>query len=66
MSKVSPSKPYKVTNCPSEKKRFKSSDHAKDVLTKIRYTSNSGRIPIRYYFCHFCKGYHLTSRVEII
>jgi hypothetical protein len=56
----------KSSKCRSGKKRFKSSDHAKEVLRWIRYQgSSSEKYPVRYYTCGLCKGYHLTSQEKV-
>jgi len=55
------------------KSRFRSLEHAKKAIERIRYIAVSEkvdpnqviRIPIRAYQCSNCKGFHLTSRPEI-
>ena len=54
------------------KSRFRSLEHAKKVIERIRYISVSEkadsnqviRIPIRAYQCSNCVGFHLSSRPE--
>lgn len=51
------------------KRRFRSLEHAKEMLTTIRFRSElfsrtqgmESRFPIRAYECQNCKGFHLTS-----
>lgn len=53
------------------KTRFRSYDHAKEAIERIRYIAikesldgSPKRTPIRSYMCANCRGFHLTSRNE--
>lgn len=56
----------------SNKSRFKSLEHAKDVIGRIRNISAMESVngqpaeyrPIRAYACGNCKGFHLSSRMD--
>jgi hypothetical protein len=44
------------------KQRYRDSDQAKLALRRIQATGGREATPVRWYFCDFCHGYHLTSR----
>lgn len=46
-----------------QKRTFRSEEEAKESLIKIKRRRNENRekIPVRYYFCTKCIGWHLTS-----
>lgn len=47
--------------CPTGKKRHTSKQEARNALHKIWRTGHN-KMPIRYYPCTMCKGWHLTSQ----
>ena len=54
------------------KTRFRTYEHAKEAIERIRYISikesldgTAKRIPVRSYQCTNCKGFHLSSRHEV-
>jgi hypothetical protein len=54
------------------KTRFRSHEHAKEAIERIRYIAvketldgTPKRTPVRSYKCANCKGFHLTSRAEL-
>lgn len=47
--------------CPTGKKRHASFQQAGNALGKIWRTGHN-KMPIRSYYCHHCKGWHLTSQ----
>ena len=57
----------------SNKSRFKSLEHAKEAIERIRYISAmesadgkpASRLPSRAYACGNCKGAHLSSRPDL-
>lgn len=51
----------------SSKSRFPDREAAKDALFSARQTKKANpnaHVPIRYYSCGECRGYHLTSKPE--
>lgn len=45
------------------KVRYRDAMEAKSALQRIRAHPRE-KSPTRYYSCHICKGYHLTSKEE--
>lgn len=43
------------------KRLFDTVREAKTALNTLKATSHRSKIPKRYYYCKYCKGYHLTS-----
>lgn len=59
----------KVRICRAAKSKFRYPDEeaAKDALfnpRQIKKANPDAYVPIRYYACHACQGYHLTSQEE--
>ncbi len=49
------------------KKRYQTEEEAKQGLANVRgnaFKDNSDKIPLRYYLCSECFGYHLTSQQD--
>ena len=49
-----------MTGCSSKKIRFDTPEEAHKVIKRAK-TSVNKVVPVRYYPCKECKGYHLTS-----
>lgn len=45
------------------KVRYRDAEQAKDALRKIR-SSPRFKMPTRFYRCHICNGFHLSSKDE--
>lgn len=57
----------KIKTCRTGKKIYNSEQHAQDVITWAkRHRMEGKKIPIRCYYCEFCKYWHLTSRVQML
>lgn len=57
-----PKRNRRKRDCPSGKVRYRDPGEAKAALRKHRTTSTRQVVPTRWYWCHLCQGWHLTSK----
>ena len=51
--------------CPTRKTRFRDECSARRAMQHAQCQgARMGKLITRYYWCHLCKGWHLTSQVS--
>ncbi len=50
-----------MTGCSTKKRRYKNDIDAQQALNEIKKRAARDKVPIRFYPCSLCNGFHLTS-----
>jgi hypothetical protein len=51
-------------SCPTRKTRYRDRASAAVIVRRMQRTSGRQAVPVRYYECPLCNGWHLTSKED--